>query len=103
LVAGKGTDTYAGGASLTRLPGSGLGADTVVGGSTGIRTAFTENSAAFRLSSDTINLAGTTAAAVKALDPTLSQQSSHTITLSDKTTLTISGVHSSDIIKPHGH
>jgi hypothetical protein len=103
LVAGKGTDTYAGGVASARFAISKISSDTVLSGSTAPRLDRLENPSVFRLSADTINLAGATAAGVKAADPSHSQQSSHTITLSDKTTLTITGVHGSEIIKPHGH
>ena len=103
LVTGQGKDTYAGGVDSNRFAISKFASDTVLGGSTAGRGSHVEKTGAFRLSGDTINIAGITAVGVKATDPNSSPHSSHTITLSDKTTLTITGVHVNEIIKPHGH
>lgn len=103
LVAGSGSDTYAGGVATAQHSLASFASDTVVGGSTGVRLASVgHTAAAFTLSSDTINVAGATAAAVKALDPTSGQHVTQTITLSDSTTVKITGVHSHHVIKP-GH
>lgn len=51
------------------------------------------------LSPETIKVAGNTATAVKAED--LATKSSSTITLADKTTVTLTGVMTHQVVKPH--
>jgi hypothetical protein len=76
-----------------------IGSDTVVAGSAFSKTELTNTGASRALSSDTINVAGTTAASVKtALDL---KSTGHTITMPDKTSITLSGVTPHNLIKPH--
>jgi hypothetical protein len=102
--AGHGADTFAGGVHSGATPAvSSLGSDTVVAGS-----AFKPESTAasvakshpLSLSGDTINVAGTTAATVKS-ETVHDAKAGHTITLSDKTTITLTGVAPHDVTKPH--
>lgn len=102
LLTGLGSDTFAGGSAPASLVLGKFAADSVLGGSLAKAVSPTA-SPNFRLSADTINVAGTTAAVVKSLDPTPALGTSHTVTLSDKTTLTVSGVHSNAIVKHSGH
>lgn len=107
LLSGRGSDTFMGGVRST-LPTSGLsiGNDTVVSGSTaklglqGRSDAFAGRAQHFTLSSDTINVAGATAASIHTAhkDGTATQ---HTVTLSDKTTIKIAGLSAHDISKLH--
>jgi hypothetical protein len=82
-----------------------IGNDTVVSGSAtklGGRTvdSFGGHSAQnFVLSSDTINIKGATAEGVKATRPEDAKTSTHTVTLADKTTVTISGLSQHDVGK----
>lgn len=100
LVAGAGNDTYAGGVSSANLSLSTFASDTVIGGSSAVTPAVGHSGAALQLSADTISVTGATASGVKALDPA-QVPAGHTITLSDKTTLNITGV--SHDIKPTSH
>ena len=95
LLAGQGNDTFAGGGR--GLSPGGLGSDTVVGGSTGDLSAHAAG--ASLLGAETINIAGVTAAGVKALDPSTVHAGSHTVTLADKTTLNITGASPHQIVK----
>ena len=97
LLVGKGADTFAGGVhSGAKLPHPSVGSDTVVAGSALSKTELTSTSGR-ALSADTINVAGTTAAGVKtALDP---KTTGHTITLADKTSITLHTPH--NLIKPN--
>jgi hypothetical protein len=102
LLQGHGSDTFIGGARSGLAP-LGSGSDTVVSGSTasGIidhKTANTMSGHTFALSADTVNVAGATAEALKAGHAPEST-SSHTITLADKTKVTITGVPAHDITK----
>jgi hypothetical protein len=109
LVHGQGNDTFMSGArSLSTHALAHVGNDTVVGGSAATSAhANTEahgtaGSHAFALNSDTINVKGATAEAVKSTHPDQGATSSHTITLGDKTTVTISGLQHHDAgILPH--
>jgi hypothetical protein len=103
LMQGVGSDTFIGGArsSLT----SSIGSDTVVSGSAkafnAVDTLGAHNASNFALSSDTINVAGATALSVKAVQPE-DKTKTHTVTLGDKTTVTITGLSTHDISKlPH--
>jgi hypothetical protein len=98
------TETFAGGVhSDVKASIRAIGSDTVVAGS-----AFTKaellgrggTSAVGGLSADTIKAAGLTAATVKndAAEP---KSAGHTITMSDKTSITLSGISTHDVIKPH--
>jgi len=101
----KGADTFAGGVRTTLAPVSHVGSDTVVAGS-----AFTgkveSSPAAFGgghalSTTDTINVAGTTASSVKNEPLAAGKATGHTITLSDKTTITLTGVAPHDVTKAH--
>lgn len=108
LMPGAGSDTFIGGAHGSNL--SGLGSDTVVSGSTG--SAFHGISGAesltapavanIALSSDTINIAGATATSLKPVQHEESKAGSHTVSVGDKTTVTVSGLSAHDVAKlPH--
>jgi len=99
---GSKSDSFAGGVkSDVKAAISAIGSDTVVAGS-----AFTKSELAGKgggvsaLSSDTIKAAGVTAASVKH-DPAEAAKSAHTITMPDKTSITLSGISTHDVIKPH--
>ena len=84
---------------------AGIGSDTILGGSTrslehGTAHPGTHALGHAGLSSDTINIAGTTAASVKAMNPN-DKVKAHTVTLGDKTKITISGLSTHDISKLH--
>lgn len=104
LLHGSGSDTFIGGAH--GAIGASIGNDTVTSGSTrSIGRGITRSDAlgahkagSFPLSSDTINVAGATAASIKAVQPE-DKAKAHTITLGDKTTVTISGLSTHDITK----
>lgn len=107
LIHGQGMDTFIGGArSAPASLGAKLGNDTVVSGSAAHfagraslpDTLTGHGSHPITLSADTINLAGHTAEGVKAAH-SHDASSAHTITLSDKTTITIAGLSSHDITK----
>jgi len=110
LIRGHGMDTFIGGArSAPSTAVAKIGNDTVVSGSA---TTFGGRGPAvdplsghgaqhFSLSSDTISIAGATAEGVKAAHPHDATTSAHTITLADKTTITITGVSAHDITKLH--
>jgi hypothetical protein len=101
LMHGVGSDTFIGGArsSLT----SSIGSDTVVSGSAkllnaGADTLGAHNASNFALSSDTIHVAGATALSVKAVQPE-DKVKAHSVSVGDKTTVTISGLSTHDISK----
>lgn len=103
LIHGPGQDTFIGGArgALT----ASIGSDTVLGGSInplerGTALPATHALGHASLSSDTINIAGRTAASVKAMNPN-DKAKAHTVTLGDKTKITISGLSTHDISKLH--
>jgi hypothetical protein len=103
LIHGPGQDTFIGGArgALTAH----IGSDTVLGGSIkalerGTALPATHALGHAGLSSDTINIAGRTAASVKAMNPN-DKAKAHTVTLGDKTKITISGLSTHDISKLH--
>lgn len=111
VIHGQGSDTFVGGArslSAAVFPNIG-GNDTVVGGSAvagvpgSVADALGHGDPKFSLSADTINVAGATAAGVKAMQPEEATRTTHTITLADKTTITIAGLQQHDISKlpPH--
>jgi len=102
LVSGHGDDTFAGGVHLASSTLAGFATDTVVGGSTASAGAMHQHaSGVFLLGNDTVHIAGPTAAAIKALDHFQQPHLAHTITLSDNTSLHITGVHPNDLVKPH--
>jgi hypothetical protein len=104
MLSARGSDTFMGGVRSAPLSGLRVGNDTVVSGSTtklGMHGAETNRGAQhFSLSSDTINVAGVTAAHVQT-GHTAEAKGTHTVTLSDKTTIKISGLSSHDISKLH--
>ncbi len=100
-IQGSGNDTFAGG-SRTLMTAS-IANDTVVSGSsvtfdghTGILGA--QGLANFALNADTISAAGATVMSIKSQQPEESTRS-HTVTLGDKTTVTITGLSHHDISK----
>jgi hypothetical protein len=106
LIHGRGSDTFAGGSrGVQTRPLMAAGNDTVVSGSSaaiGVRAPLSEaigghGSHGFALNSDTINVAGATAENVKAVQHEGAAKA-HTITLADKTTVTVTGL-SHDIPK----
>jgi hypothetical protein len=106
LIHGRGSDTFAGGSrGVQTRPLMAAGNDTVVSGSSaafGGRTPLSEaigghGTHGFALNSDTINVAGATAESVKAVQHD-GVAKAHTITLADKTTVTVTGL-SHDIPK----
>jgi hypothetical protein len=105
LIHGQGSDTFMGGAR-SALTHTVAGSDTVLsgsaafGGHTSVSDALARHGGAnFSLSADTINVAGATAEGVKAAHPPDATTHAHTITLADKTTVTITGVSAHDITK----
>jgi plastocyanin len=105
LLHGSGRDTFIGGARSSTT--ATLGNDTVLSGSakpeerasSGLRITATHAGIA-NLGADTINVAGTTAASIKAAHPD-EKPATHTVTLGDKTTVTISGLSTHDVTKLH--
>jgi hypothetical protein len=107
VLHGQGHDTFIGGARGGLAPAS-AGNDTVISGSSaatfGGHTSDVLGAHSghhFSLSTDTISVAGATAESVKAghADATTTRGTSHTITLADKTTVTVTGVSAHDIGK----
>jgi len=106
LIHGQGNDTFMSGArSLTTHSLANIGNDTVVSGSaaTGGHMRSEAHNAQriqnFSLNSDTINVKGATAEGVQGKHEEAKTTSSHTITLSDKTTVTVAGLSHHDIGK----
>lgn len=99
LILGKGSDTFAGGVKSGLKPAiHTLGSDTVVAGSAFTKTELAPKGGA-GLSSDTIKIAGITAAGVKT---TIDDKSTgHTITMADKTSITLKGITPTNVHKPH--
>ena len=102
LLHGQGNDTFVGGAHSALTPATAAN-DTVISGSTMTRSSVSEavgrQGSHFTLSADTISVAGATAESVKAAQSPAANV--HTITLADKTTVTITGVSPQDITKIH--
>jgi hypothetical protein len=106
LLHGSGADTFIGGAR-SNMPSS-IGSDTVLSGSAksierGVPGAAVQSSHGLvhsGMSTDTINVAGTTAASVKAMQPE-DKAKAHTVTLGDNTKVTISGLSTHDVSKLH--
>jgi len=99
LVHGTGHDTFIGGARSSFS--ANIGNDTVLSGSarsTVRDISGTHGAGHVGLSSDTINIAGATAASIKAALPE-EKAKAHTVTLGDKTKVTISGLSNHDITK----
>jgi hypothetical protein len=107
LIHGQGSDTFKGGArSAPTHTLANIGNDTVVsgsattlGGHTLADPFVTHGAQAFSLNSDTINVKGTTAEGVKAAHPEEVRTGTHTVTLADKTTVTITGLSQHDVGK----
>jgi hypothetical protein len=105
FIHGGGNDTFLGGAgSASTHALSKIGNDTVVSGSrTGGRSLSDARSGqgahGFNLNSDTINVKGVTAEGVKSEQPREAATGSHTIALSEKTTVTVSGLTKHDVGK----
>jgi hypothetical protein len=99
LVTGRGADTFAGGVKSSVKPViHTLGSDTVVAGSAFGKTELAAKGTS-ALTSDTIKVAGITAAGVKtAVDD---KSVGHTITMADKTSITLKGITPTDVHKPH--
>jgi len=99
LVGIKQAATFAGGVTSTVKPSiSAVGSDTVVAGSAFTKTELAGTGGKIGLSTETIKAAGVTAASVKS-EPTVATTASHTITMSDKTSITLSGISTHDVIK----
>ncbi len=86
--------------SATAPSFSSIGSDTVVAGSAFSTKPTTASASTHSLSGDTINIAGTTAAAVKS-ETVHDPKAGHTLTLADKSTVTLTGVTPHDVTKPH--
>jgi len=108
LLHGSGSDTFIGGAHSAAA--ATIGNDTVIAGSAGAVTrgvfgtepVIAHHAPSITLGGDTINLAGTTAASVKATQPDDAKAKAHTVSVGDKTTVTVSGLSPHDIAKlPH--
>jgi len=103
LLAAK-TDSFVGGLkSDVKASISAIGSDTVVAGSAFTKAELLGKGGAnvvSGLSADTIKAAGITAASVKN-DTAETKSAAHTITMSDKTSITLSGISTHDVIKPH--
>ena len=105
LLSARGSDTFMGGVrSAPHKPALSVGNDTVVGGSTTGLLGHTSEAAHggqhFALSTDTINVAGATAAGLQTGHPHTGT-GTHTITLADKTTIKIAGLSAHDVSKLH--
>ena len=103
LVLGGGNDSLTGGVPHCRSKGwPDLPSDSVSGGSaTNLPVASVTGQHAPTLGADVVQASGVTAAGVKAQDPASAHTGAHTITLVDKTVLTITGAGSHSIVKPH--
>jgi len=105
LIRGQGSDTFKGGARTAPTHAlANIGNDTVVSGSATTFGGRTHADSPFgpqhlNLSSDTINIKGKTAEGVKAAHPEETRAGTHTVTLPDKTTVTISGLSKHDVGK----
>lgn len=98
-----GNATFIGGARTSM--GTSIGNDTVLSGSAkhfnrGTAVVGAHGLGHSGLSTDTINVAGKTAASVRAMHPE-DKAKAHTVTLGDKTKVTISGLSTHDISKLH--
>ncbi len=99
LVSGKGADTFAGGVHSAATPTvKAVGSDTVVAGSAFGKTELSAGTSR-GLTADTISVAGTTATGVKTTPEVKS--SGQTITMADKTSITLTGVTAHNTTKPH--
>jgi len=97
LLSGRGSDTFAGGVKSGVKPAiHSIGSDTVVAGSA-FKPLELSGKAGKPLSTETIKLTGVTAAGVKTAEE---KPASHSITMADKTHITLTGVTPHNI-KPH--
>jgi len=100
LVSGVGSDTFVGGVGTAASHATGLvSTDTVAAGSAGLFTSQHTGAepaglsgTGLSLSNDTINVAGVTAASVKADKPSEAHTAGTTVTMADKTTVNLIGV-----------
>jgi len=98
LISGIGSDTFAGGVSSAAGHAASLAStDKVAAGSAFADHGSAVSSAAhsstgLSLSNDTINVAGVTAASVKADKPNAAHAAGTTVTMADKTTVNLIGV-----------
>lgn len=103
MVRGHGSDTFMGGSgNATTHALANIGNDTVVSGSAtgrGPDHMGTPNVQHFALNSDTIDIKGTTAEGLKAHPEQEAKAGAHTVTLQDKTTVTVSGLSQHDVGK----
>jgi hypothetical protein len=106
LLHGHGSDTFMGGArSVSTHALANIGNDTVVSGSATkgghmpAESHATHSMQKFGMNSDTINVKGATAESVKGTHPEQAHVGSHTITIADKTTVTVSGLSHHDMGK----
>jgi hypothetical protein len=100
LVSGRGADTFAGGVRSGAKPTiHAIGSDTVVAGSAFGKTELTNAGGSRALTGDTISVAGVTAAGVKTAQDVKS--TGHTITMADKTNITLTGITPHNVTKPH--
>jgi hypothetical protein len=101
------SESFIGGVRTGVATISSVGSDTVVAGSGITGKPESAGSAAagtahpLSLSGDTINVSGSTAAGVKHEALPAGKAVGQTITLSDKTTITLTGVSPHDVTKPH--
>ncbi len=106
LIHGYGNDTFMGGVrSSSPVMAAHIGNDTVVSGSSVGSRSGTDSMGArgaqhFALSSDTVNIAGATAAGMQAAEHKDTTRG-HTVSLGEKTTVTIAGLSAHDITKLH--
>lgn len=104
LIHSHGSDTFMGGVrSASPVVGASIGNDTVVSGSAakfGGHTIAGRGVQHFNLTSDTINVAGTTATSLQT-SQLRGTATAHTVTLADKTTIKIAGLSAHDISKLH--
>lgn len=106
LTQGLGSDTFTSGArTMSTHALAQIGNDTVLSGSVAASYHAPETRTAhntFNLNTDTISVKGTTAEAMSGAHVDTKATSSHTITFSDKTTVTVVGLSHHDITKlPH--
>jgi hypothetical protein len=96
---GKRTATFAGGASSGIKPAVShiIGSDTVVAGSALTKSELTSKAGA-AAATETIKIEGVTAALVKH-EAAQTKSAAHTITMPDKTNITLSGISTHDLFK----
>jgi hypothetical protein len=100
LVTGRGSDTFAGGVKSAAKPViHTIGSDTVVAGSSAFKKGELATKGGSAALSETIKVTGATAAGVKTAADAKSAVNS--ITMTDKTHISLTGVTAHNIIKPH--